>query len=160
MLLLKHDSLLKLMSFLVLLFTLLQIHSLILAFAVCFLQVLIDNEIYLYKMLIMNLLQAMLVRKAEQSHWQSSNSAICACYAHIHRLSIALRYSQTTRSCDQTVNESSCQSDQLSQYTDWALHHDAHKQLKAHLVCSTKWSNSERKLTLKWSTFTIHWSLI
>ena len=30
------------------------------------------------------------------------------------------------------------QSDQLSQYTDQALHHDAHKQLKAHLVCLTK----------------------
>ena len=51
-------------------------------------------------------------------------------------------------------------SDQLSQYTDWALHHDAYKQLKTHLVCSTKWSNSERKLTSKWSTFTIQWLLI
>jgi len=28
----------------------------------------IDNKIYLYKMLTMNLLQAMLVRRAEQSH--------------------------------------------------------------------------------------------
>jgi len=80
----------------------------------------------------------MLVRRAEQSHQQSSNSAIRACYAHIHRLSIALRCSQTTRSCDQTANENSRQSDQLSQYTDQALHHDAHKQLKAHLVCSTR----------------------
>ncbi len=62
--------------------------------------------------------------------------------------------------CDQTANESSCRSDQLSQYTDWALHHDAHKQLKAHLVCLTRWSNSERKLTSKWSTFTIHRSLV
>ena len=39
---------------------------------------LINNEIYLYKMLTTNLLQAMLVRRAEQSHqhWQSSNSAV------------------------------------------------------------------------------------
>ena len=80
----------------------------------------------------------MLVRRAEQSHQQSSNSAICACYAHIHRLSIALRCSQTTRLRDQTANESSRQSDQLSQYTDRASHRDAHKQLKAHLVCSTR----------------------
>ena len=34
--------------------------------------------------------------------------------------------------------ESLHQSDQLSQYTDQALHHDAHKQFKAHLICSTK----------------------
>ncbi len=120
----------------------------------------INNEIYLYKMLTTNLLQVMLVKRTKQSHWQSSNSAIRACYAHIHRLSIALWCSQTTRSCDQTTNESSRQSDQLSQYTDQASHHDAHKQLKAHLVYSTKWSNSERKLTLKWSTFMIHWLLI
>ncbi len=64
---------------------------------------LIDNEIYLYKMLTTNLLQAMLVRRAEQSHQQSSNSAICACYAHIHRSSITLRCSQTTRSHDQMI---------------------------------------------------------
>ncbi len=63
-------------------------------------------------------------------------------------------------SYDQTANESSRQSDQLSQYTDQALHCNAHKQLKAHLVCSTKWSNSEQKLTSKWSTFTIHRLLI
>ncbi len=38
----------------------------------------IDNEIYLYEMLTTNLLQAMLVRRAEQSHQhsQSSNSAL------------------------------------------------------------------------------------
>ncbi len=122
MLLLKHDSLLKLMSFLVLLFTLLQIHSLILAFAVCFLQVLIDNEIYLYKMLIMNLLQAMLGRKAEQSHWQSSNSAICACYAHIHRLSIALRCSQTTRSCDQMIMWSNSEWKLMSKWSTFTIY--------------------------------------
>ena len=34
------------------------------------------NEIYLYEMLATNLLQAMLVRRAEQSHQQSSNSAL------------------------------------------------------------------------------------
>ncbi len=61
-------------------------------------------------------------------------------------------------SCDQIVNKSSRRSDQLSQYTDQALHCDAHKQLKAYLVCLIKWLNSERKLTLKWSTFTTHWS--
>ncbi len=55
------------------------------------------NEIYLYEVLATNLLQAMLVRRAEQSHRQSSNSAVRACYAHIHRSSIALRCSQTTR---------------------------------------------------------------
>jgi len=53
-------------------------------------------------------------------------------------------------SCNQTVNESSRRSDQLSKYTDRVSHCNAHKQLKAHLVCSTKWSNSERKLTSKW----------
>jgi len=38
----------------------------------------INNKIYLYKMLTMNLLQVMLVRRAKQSyqHWQSSNSAL------------------------------------------------------------------------------------
>jgi len=38
----------------------------------------INNEIYLYKMLTMNLLQVMLVRRAEQSHQhqQSSNNAL------------------------------------------------------------------------------------
>ena len=48
MLLLKHDSLLKLTSFLVLLFTLLQIHSLILTFTVCFLQVLRSDELFFW----------------------------------------------------------------------------------------------------------------
>jgi len=38
----------------------------------------INNEIYLYKILTTNLLQAMLVKRAEQSHQhqQSSNSAL------------------------------------------------------------------------------------
>ncbi len=70
----------------------------------------INNKIYLYKMLTMNLLQAMLVRRAEQSHqhWQSSNSALLmrwvytqlkseaittrssACWSlHIHRMTAA-----------------------------------------------------------------------
>jgi len=48
MLLLKHDSLLKLTSFLVLLFTLLWIRSLILAFAVCFLPVLKSDELFFW----------------------------------------------------------------------------------------------------------------
>ena len=47
-LLLKHDSLLKLTSFLILLFTLLWIHSLILAFTVCFLQVLKSDELFFW----------------------------------------------------------------------------------------------------------------
>ncbi len=44
----------------------------------------INNEIYLYKMLTTNLLQAMLVKKAEQSHQhqQSSNSALLMRWAH------------------------------------------------------------------------------
>jgi len=39
---------------------------------------LIDNKIYLYKMLTTNLLQAMLVKRVKQSHQhqQSSNSAL------------------------------------------------------------------------------------
>ncbi len=48
MLLLKHDSLLKLTSFLVLLFTLLQIRSLILAFIVCFLWVLKSDKFFFW----------------------------------------------------------------------------------------------------------------
>ncbi len=48
MLLLKHDSLLKLTLFLVLLSTLLQIHSLILTFAICFLQVLKSDEFFFW----------------------------------------------------------------------------------------------------------------
>ena len=48
MLLLKHDSLLKLTSFLVLLSTSLWIHSLILTFAVCFLQVLRSDELFFW----------------------------------------------------------------------------------------------------------------
>jgi len=48
------------------------------AFFFAFLIKSIDNEIYLYKMLTTNFLQAMLVRRAEQSHQhqQSSNSAL------------------------------------------------------------------------------------
>ncbi len=44
----------------------------------------INNKIYLYKMLTTNLLQAMLVRKAEQSHQhqQSSNSVVFTYWAH------------------------------------------------------------------------------
>ncbi len=48
MLLLKHDSLLKLMSFLVLLSTSLRIRSLILTFAVCFLRVLKSDEFFFW----------------------------------------------------------------------------------------------------------------
>ncbi len=48
MLLLKHDSLLKLTSFLVLLSTSLRIRSLILAFAVCFLRVLRSDELFFW----------------------------------------------------------------------------------------------------------------
>ncbi len=48
------------------------------------LSIAINNKIYLYKMLTMNLLQAMLVRRVKQSHqhWQSSNSALLTCWAH------------------------------------------------------------------------------
>jgi hypothetical protein len=41
------------------------------------------NEIYLYEVLATNLLQAMLVRRAEQSHRQSSNSALLKHWTHI-----------------------------------------------------------------------------
>ncbi len=39
----------------------------------------------------------------QKENWQSRNSMMRACYAHIHRLSIALRCSQTTRSRDQII---------------------------------------------------------
>ena len=48
------------------------------AFAYVFFIRSINNEIYLYEMLTTNLLQAMLVRRAEQSHQQSSNNALCS----------------------------------------------------------------------------------
>jgi len=56
------------------------------------LQYLIDNEIYLYKMLTTNLLQVMLVRRAEQSyqHWQSSNSALLMHWAYTQSKSEAI----------------------------------------------------------------------
>ncbi len=61
-----------------------------------FITIVIDNEIYLYEMLITNLLQAMLVRRAKQSHQhqQSSNSALLTCWAHTQSKSEAM----TTRS--------------------------------------------------------------
>jgi len=56
----------------------------------------IDNEIYLYEMLTTNLLQAMLVKRAEKSHqhWQSSNSALLTRWAYTQSKSKAM----TTRS--------------------------------------------------------------
>ena len=56
----------------------------------------INNKIYLYEMLTTNLLQAMLVRRAEQSHqhWQSSNSALFMHWAHTQSKSETI----TTRS--------------------------------------------------------------
>ncbi len=59
----------------------------------------IDNEIYLYKMLTTNLLQVMLVRKAEQSHqhWQSSNSALLTSWAHTQSKSEAITTQSSTR---------------------------------------------------------------
>ena len=61
-----------------------------------FLNYWINNEIYLYEMLTTNLLQAMLVRRAEQSHqhWQSSNSALLTRWAYTQSKSEAM----TTRS--------------------------------------------------------------
>ena len=52
----------------------------------------VDNEIYLYKMLTTNLLQAMLVRRAEQSHQhqQSSNNALLTRWAHTQSKSEAI----------------------------------------------------------------------
>ncbi len=82
----------------------------------------IDNKIYLYEMLTTNLLQAMLVRRAEQSHWQSSNSAICACYAHIHRSSIALQCSQTTRLRDQMIMWSNSERKFTSKWSAFTIH--------------------------------------
>ena len=66
-------------------------------FCFCFyFSCLINNEIYLYKMLTTNLLQVMLVKRVEQSHQhrQSSNSALLTCWAHTQLKSKAI----TTRS--------------------------------------------------------------
>ncbi len=54
--------------------------------------IVIDNEIYLYNMLTTNLLQAMLVKRAEQSyqHWQSSNNVLLTCWAHTQSKSEAI----------------------------------------------------------------------
>ncbi len=59
----------------------------------------INNEIYLYEMLTTNLLQAMLVREAEQSHqhWQSSNSALLTRWAHTQSKSEAMTTRSSTR---------------------------------------------------------------
>ncbi len=58
----------------------------------------IDNKIYLYKMLTMNLLQAMLVRRAEQSHQhqQSSNSALVTCWAYTQSKSETITMQSST----------------------------------------------------------------
>ncbi len=57
------------------------------------------NEIYLYEVLATNLLQAMLVRRAEQSHqhWQSSNSALPTRWAHTQSKSEAITTQSSTR---------------------------------------------------------------
>jgi len=124
----------------------------------------VNNKIYLYEMLTMNLLQAMLVRRAEQSHWQSSNSAIHACYAHIHRSSIALWCSQTTRSHDQMIMWLNSEWKLTSKWSAFTIHRSS-----IALWCSQTtrshdqmimWLNSEWKLTSKWSAFTIHRSSI
>ncbi len=59
----------------------------------------IDNEIYLYEMLTTNLLQAMLVRRAEQSHQhsQSSNSALLTRWAYTQSKSEAITTQSLTR---------------------------------------------------------------
>ncbi len=59
----------------------------------------IDNEIYLYKMLTTNLLQAMLVRRAEQSHQhqQSSNSALLMHWVHTQSKSETITTQLSTR---------------------------------------------------------------
>jgi len=46
------------------------------------------NEIYLYEVLATNLLQAMLVRRAEQSHRQSSNNALRSHTQIEHRIAM------------------------------------------------------------------------
>ena len=58
----------------------------------------IDNEIYLYKMLTTNLLQAMLIRRAKQSHQhrQSSNSALLTRWAHAQSKSEAMTTQSST----------------------------------------------------------------
>jgi len=80
----------------------------------------IDNKIYLYEMLTTNLLQAMLVRRAEQFHWQSSNNALRSHTQIKHRITML-----------------------INNKIMW---------LNDHVI--KQWSNSEWKLTLKWSAFT------
>jgi len=80
------------------------------------------NEIYLYEVLATNLLQAMLVRRAEQSHRQSSNSAVRACYAHIHRSSIALRCSQTTRPHGQMIMWPNSERKSTTKWSAFTIH--------------------------------------
>ena len=60
---------------------------------------LINNEFYLYEMLTTNLLQAMLVRRAEQSHQhqQSRNSALLTRWAHTQSKSETITTRSSTR---------------------------------------------------------------
>ncbi len=73
----------------------------------------IDNKIYLYKMLTTNLLQAMLIRRAEQfhQHWQSSNSALFMCWAHTQSKSETI-----------TTQSSTCWSLHIHRKTATSLH--------------------------------------
>ena len=78
----------------------------------------IDNEIYLYEMLTTNLLQDMLVRRAEQSHqyWQSSNNALLMRWAH-------------TQSKSETITTQSS--------THWSLHIHRRTAISLHTCCNS-----------------------
>jgi len=85
MLLLKHDSLLKLTSFLVLLSTLLRIRSLILAFTVCFLQVLRLDELFFWSE---HLFWVSIIRESQffsssLLHLRSKRDSFCQLKIHI-----------------------------------------------------------------------------
>ncbi len=88
------------------------------AFAYVFFIRSINNEIYLYEMLTTNLLQAMLVRRAEQSHQhqQSSNSALLTYWAH-------------TQSKSETITTRSL--------TRWSLHTHRRTAMSLHTCCNS-----------------------
>ncbi len=79
------------------------LHSVVNAFLLLhellFKYVQINNKIYLYEMLTTNLLQAMLVRRAEQSHQhrQSSNNTLLTCWAHTQSKSEAITLQSSAR---------------------------------------------------------------
>ena len=95
MLLLKHDLLLKLTSFLILLFILLWIHSLILAFTVCFLQVLKSDELFFWSehLFWMSIIRKSLFFSSSLLHFRSKRNSF-------HQLKICI---SSSFNCENSV---------------------------------------------------------